>query len=192
MASASTETIDEGSDSQQNDNTNSPYSEKSAEGSAVAPSATRSVYLVTYSQANLEKFPSRNEFAKAIIASFTQGSARVLQWCCSVENHSDSGKHYHMALKLNKVQRWLPSKRYVSEQFGISVHYSNIHHDYYSAWQYVTKSDEAYAESDGHPDLSNVHVLKTTNVRGKAVVKRVTKDKKKAKGVGKTRRRQRG
>ena len=174
MASASTETIDEGSDSQQNDNTNSPYSETSAKGSAVAPSATRSVYLVTYSLANLEKFPARNEFAKAIIASFTQGSARVLQWCCSVENHRDSGKHYHMALKLNKVQRWLPSKRYVSEQFGISVHYSNIHHDYYSAWRYVTKSDEAYAESDGKK-----------NVRGKAVVKRVTKDKKKAKGVGK-------
>ena len=193
MASASTETIDEGSDSQQNDSTNSPYRETSAEGSAIAPSATRSVYLVTYSQANLEKFPSRNEFAKAIIASFTQGLARVLQWCCSFENHSDSGKHYHMALKLNKVQRWLPSKRYVSEQFGISVHYSNIHHDYYSAWRYVTKSDEAYAESDGHPDLSNVHVPKTTNasigkknVRGKAAVKRVTKDKKKAKGVGKT------
>ena len=60
MASTSTETIDEGSDSQQNDNTNSSYSETSAEGSAIVPLATRSVYLVRYSQANLEKFPSRN------------------------------------------------------------------------------------------------------------------------------------
>ena len=48
-----------------------------------------------------------------------------------------------------------------------------------------------HIQSDGHPDLSNVHVPKTTNasiekknVTGKAVVKRVTKDKK-AKGVGK-------
>ena len=176
MASASTETIDEGSDSQQNDNTNSPYSETSA----VAPLATRSVYLVTYSQAHLEKFPSRNEFAKAIIASFTEGLAR---------------KHYHMALKLNKVQRWLPSKRYLSEQFGISVHYSNIHHDYYSAWQYsmLQRVMKHMQRVDGHPDLSNVHVPKTTNasigkknVRGKAVVKRVTKGKRGRKGEKET------
>ena len=92
MASALTETIDQGCDSQQNANTNMSGNETISEDSGVAPLATRSVYLVTYSQANLEKFPSRNDFAKAIIASFTQGSAQVLQWCCSVENHSDGEK----------------------------------------------------------------------------------------------------
>ena len=122
-----------------------------SEDSGVAPSATRSVYLVTYSQAKLEKFPHRNDFAMAVIVSFTQGSARVLQWWCSVENHSDGGKHYHVALKLNKVQRWHTSKKYLLQQFGVSVHYSNIHHNHYSAWRYVRKSDDAYAESDGHP-----------------------------------------
>ena len=72
-----------------------------------------------------------------------------------------------------------------------SLHYSNIHHNYYSAWRYVTKSDDAYAESDGHPDLSNMNVPKTTkasigkkNLRGKAVVKSPSTDKK-ARGVRK-------
>ncbi|CAB3986991.1 Hypothetical predicted protein [Paramuricea clavata] len=99
-----------------------------------------------------------------------------------------------MALKLNKIQRWLPSKRYLLEQFGVSVHYSNIHHDYYSAWRYVTKSDEAYEESNGHPDLVNTDVPKTSkasigkrNLRGKAVIKTQTKTKKKPKRVGKAR-----
>lgn len=112
MASASNVTVDEGN-LKENEATDSSDGEAIPKDTGVPPSATRSVYLVTYSQANLEKFPLRNDFAKAIIASFTQGSARVLQWCCSLENHSDGGKHYHMALKLNKIQRWLPSKRYL-------------------------------------------------------------------------------
>ncbi len=98
----------------------------------------------------------------------------------------------HMVLKLNKIQRWLPSKRYLLQQLGVSVHYSNIHHDYYSTWCYVTKSDKEYEESDGHSGLANVDRPKTTkgsigkkNVRGKADVKTLTKEKK-AKGVGKT------
>ena len=41
------------------------------------------------------------------------------------------------------------------ERFGISVHFSSLHHNYFSAWQYVTKSDPNYLQSDNHPDLSN-------------------------------------
>ncbi len=68
-----------------------------------------------------------------------------------------------MALKLNKVQRWLGSKRYLSETYDITVHYSNAHHNYFSAWQYVTKSDTNYEESEGHPDLRNGYRPRTYN-----------------------------
>ena len=68
-----------------------------------------------------------------------------------------------MALKLNKVQRWLGSKRYLSETYDITVHYSNVHHNYFSAWQYVTKSDTDYEESEGHPDLRNGYGPRTNN-----------------------------
>ena len=54
-------------------------------------------------------------------------------------------------------------------------------------------SDKEYEESDGHPDLANVDHSKTTkasigkkNVRGKADVKTLSKEKKKAKRAGKT------
>ena len=68
-------------------------------------SATRSVYLITYSQADLQKFTCRADFAKAVVQNFSQGNCNVMHWCCSLEEHSSGGKHYHMSLKLNKVQR---------------------------------------------------------------------------------------
>lgn len=129
----------------------------------INPSATRSVYLVTYSQADMDKMPNRTDFAKAVVESITQGSCKVIQWCCSLEDHTSGGMHYHMALKLNKVQRWLGSKRYLSETYDITLHYSNVHHNYFSDWQYVTKSGTDYEESEGHPDLRNGYRPRTNN-----------------------------
>ena len=46
---------------------------------------------------------------------------------------------------------------------GVSVHYSSVHHNYYSAWKYVTKSDKDYAQSDEHPRLQDAVKPKTSN-----------------------------
>ncbi len=127
----------------------------SHEETCIGKSSVRSVYLVMYSQADLQKFPSRNEFASAVVTSFESGSAKVKHWCCSRESHVDGGQHYHLALKLQRSQRWLHSKRYLEQNFGIAVNYSSIHYNYYSAWQYVTKEDTQYEESTGHPRLNN-------------------------------------
>jgi len=117
---------------------------------------TRYVYLITYSQADLEKFPRRLDFANAVQLSFSvASSASVQQWCCSLEEHERGGYHYHMAIKLEKKQRWMPVKRFLGNHFHISVHFSSVHHNYYSAWKYVTKSDEVYEESPDHPDLTS-------------------------------------
>ena len=70
----------------------------------------RKVYLVTYSQANTSKFPTKAAFAQAVNKSFHKRSAKILQWCCSREYHKKSGVHYHMCLKLSKNQRWLSAK----------------------------------------------------------------------------------
>ena len=35
------------------------------------------------------------------------------------------------------------------------MHFSSAHHNYFSAWEYVTKSDPDYLQSPGHPDLTN-------------------------------------
>ena len=131
-------------------------------GSSLRSSAVRSVYLVTYSRADLSKFPNRRDFAEAVVTSFEKGSAKVKHWCCSRENHADGAKH-HMVLKLHKSQRWLQSKRFLEENFAIEVNYSSNHHNYYSAWRFVTKDDSSCEESESHPDLNSYKEPKTTN-----------------------------
>ena len=41
--------------------------------------AVRQVYLVTYSQADVEQFPTRRSFAEAVVGSFTQSNGRILE-----------------------------------------------------------------------------------------------------------------
>ena len=59
------------------------------------------VYLITYSQGNLNKFGSRDEFPEALVLAFSNGN-NVMQWCCCLEGHEDGGKH-HMAIELEKT-----------------------------------------------------------------------------------------
>ena len=123
--------------------------------------AVRRVYLVTYSQANLEHFPKRRSFAQAVVGSFSKANGKVLQWVCYRESHENGGHHYHLAFKLDRCQRWLSSKNYMRELHGITVHFSNLHYNYYSAWRYVTKEDEHVLQSEDHPDLWNSKAPKT-------------------------------
>ena len=64
-----------------------------------------------------------------------QGKGRVVQWCCCREKHKNGGEHYHLALKLDRNERWLSAKEFLLKEFGISVHFSNKHHNYFSAHQ---------------------------------------------------------
>lgn len=138
----------------ESDNSESEQPQECVQTESLNVNAVRSVYLVTYSQADLEKFPTRSEFASAVVNSFSTGTAIVLQWCCSREPHQNSGVHYHMCLKLDRNQRWIASKRLLQDEYGISVHFSNVHYNYYSAWSYVTKEDIEYIQSDNHPRLT--------------------------------------
>ncbi len=114
---------------------------------------TRQVYLLMHSQADLTTFPSRQDFAEALVLVFSKDN--VIQWCCCLEDHENGGMHYHVAIKLERKQRWLKIKRLLLDHFHVSVHFSSAHHNYFSAWEYVTKSDPDYLQSPGHPDLTN-------------------------------------
>ena len=47
----------------------------------------------------------------------------------------------------------LPAKNYLKDQHDISVHFSNLHYNYYSAWKYVIKEDKQVLQSENLPDL---------------------------------------
>ena len=96
--------------------------------------SVRKVYLITYSQADVERFPTCNSFVQVVLYAFHDSPANITQWCCCMEEHSkSSGFHFHMAIKLDKNQRWLGIKRFLLERCGISVHFSVIHRNYFSA-----------------------------------------------------------
>ena len=135
------------------DESSSESSENSIVDESLQRNELRSVYLVTYSQANIEKFASRHDFAHAVVQAFSRGSAKVVHWCCCREQHQTSGQHYHVAVKLDRNQRWFSAKQFLLQEHGISVHFSSKHHNYYSAWRYVTKSDINFEESPNHPNL---------------------------------------
>ena len=122
----------------------------------------RSVYLITYSQANLGIFPTREAFASAVENAFKSVQAKVSNWVCCLERHNTSGVHCHMAVKLDKNQRWLAVKDKIKNDFGVTLNFSRNHSNYYSARKYVTKQDQIYVESLGDPDLHTASTPQTT------------------------------
>ena len=79
---------------------------------------------------------------------------------CSKEDHNDQGHHYPMAIKLDRQKRWLSVRKYLDQKFGVKVHFSDKHSNY--CWQYITKHDNNYIVSEGHPDLVNSALPRTT------------------------------
>ena len=116
----------------------------------------RSVYLLTYSQADIQLVPTREEFSHLVIRSIeTATPAKMIHWVCSKETHADGGKHYHMAVKLDRQQRWLAIRDHLHIVEGIPVNFTDDHSNYYDAWRYVTKEDLEPLSSTDHPDLTN-------------------------------------
>ena len=122
----------------------------------------RRSYLITYSKANLEKFPTRESLAKAVVAAFTSKRGKVApqHWACCLESHSDGSYHYHVSLKLNGPKRWLEAKRALESQHNIVVNFCD-HDGYYTAYKYVKKHDTMVYHSTEHPNLDEVASPKT-------------------------------
>ena len=109
---------------------------------------------------------NRESFLQLVLDSFDNAEpltrCEIVQWVCSQERHGDGGIHYHMAVKLNARRRWLKIRNYLDERHGVKVNFSARHSNYYSAWQYTTKEDESYLQSDNHPDLTNTPAPNTS------------------------------
>ena len=124
------------------------------------------VYLITYSQADVVKFPSKESFSNAVLQAWQNFGVRVVQWvtCTEAHHNTDNGEHeqnmnlyhYHMAIKLEKRVRWFQVRKYLEENFGIKVNFSDNHTTYYSAYRYVTKEDNDALHSPSHPHLTHV------------------------------------
>ena len=79
----------------------------------------RRQYLVTYSKADLIKFPTRKSFCDALISCFNATGKVVAEyWACCLEEHENtSGYHYHASVRLSGPKRWNPVKKRLHEKF---------------------------------------------------------------------------
>ena len=134
-------------------------------------------YLITYSQADLLKFPSRKQFGKCIKSNFNKGSGKVKvqHWACSHETHQNGGNHCHVALKLTGPKRWKSLKESIILSEGIVVNFSDQHDNYHSAYRYICKKDTSVHHSKHHPNLENISSPRTKKS------KKTYKDSRKAK-----------
>ena len=124
---------------------------------------SRSVYMLTYSQANMELVPNSVAFKDLVLDAFKQnGKASIVRWVCSTEKHQDGGSHYHMVVKLDRQKRWLSVRNYLDTKHSVKVNFSDKHANYYDAWKYVAKADPDYIQSIGHPDFENATIPRTS------------------------------
>ena len=125
-----------------------------AEGEqSLSPLVGKRQYLITYSQANHEIFPTRESFGEAVEQEFNAGNGvvKVDYWAVCKEPHQNGGFHYHCSVKLTGAKKWVGVKTRLSSKYGVQVHFSDKHDFYLSSYRYVCKSDNEVAHSFGHP-----------------------------------------
>ena len=96
---------------------------------------------ITYSKANITKFPTRKTFADAVVNSFTLSGRKPLSSIGPVVLRTTSGQHYHMFYKLPGPTKWNLVKNHLTSNHQIVVNFSESHETYYAAYQYVCKKD---------------------------------------------------
>ena len=96
----------------------------------ISPNESRRTYLVTYSRADMIRFPDCDWFAKCVLEAFEHGNsaARVVQWAACFENQSDKEhKHYHMAINLSGTQRWFGVFKYLKDKHNPIANFRSKH-----------------------------------------------------------------
>ena len=130
----------------------------------------RSVYLITYSKADVLKVPDRKKFGEMIQNEFDPNSLGiVIQWVSAAEMHRLEGVHFHCAIKLKSPRRWKKVRENLCSKYGINVDFLGFHDTYYDAHQYVIKQDSHYVYSPGHVSLDNRVPKTAAAIRSKRV-----------------------
>jgi len=64
-------------------------------------------------------------------------AVKVSHWACCREEHADGNPHYHCAIKLTGVKKWVAVKQRIQKDYGISINFSDSHDYYLSAYRYA-------------------------------------------------------
>lgn len=113
-----------------------------------SPLVGKRQYLIIYTQANIEKFPTTVSLGEVTDEEFNAESSKIKvdYWKVCKEPHENGSFHYHCSVKLTGAKKWINVKNQNSySKYGIQVHFSNRHDYYLSRYQYVNKTDNELA-----------------------------------------------
>lgn len=127
----------------------------------------RRVFLITYSQADLAIFPTKERFAQEVVTAF--GEQKIVEWVCCMEDHADGGVHFHMAISFHRSERFAPVKKAFLKKFNVSLHFKLRTLGYVAAYRYVCKDKpvEEVLHSEGHSAMSNIRTPQTSKAMAK-------------------------
>ena len=137
----------------------------------ISPDESRRTYSVTYSRADMIRFPDCDSFAKCVLEAFEHGknTARVVQWTACLENNSNKEhKHYHMAITLSGTRLWYGVSKYLKDKHNIIVNFSSKHCGYIAAYRYVCKDKTT---QDVLHSPNRVNLVKLGSPRTKNAIK---------------------
>ena len=80
-----------------------------------------------------------------------------------------------MCVKFSNNKHWYGAKLHLLASHNISVHFSDSHQNYISAYRYVTKEDTEVFHSPGHPDLDSARSPQTSKANKALMEKRRSK-----------------
>ena len=115
------------------------------------PNKLREVYLITYSQADVLKVSSRQQFGEMIEGLWPDTTEC---WASGCEMHKTDGVHFHCAIKLKTCSRWVSRRRKLKELYDIDVDFLGFHTNYFDAMSYVSKFDKHVTFSKNHIDMA--------------------------------------
>ena len=125
------------------------------------------LHFATYSQANLDIFPTRESFGNMLQREFERGDSKsyVKYWACCKEKHADGGHHYHCVLLMSDPKKWASIPDTIQQIYGVRVNFSDGHQeydsDYNKAYKYITKEDTEVFHSENHPNLDDAQSPRT-------------------------------
>lgn len=90
----------------------------------------KSVYLITYSQADRKIVPKKETFVNIIKVAFNKSSKIAFTSYCCQEKHKDGQQHYDMAIKLKNQRRWLSAGNFIDKTNDVKVNFSEKHSNY--------------------------------------------------------------
>ena len=134
-------------------------------------SESRRIYFLTYSQADLGRYPTCLSFSEMIVGAYesVKSSRKIKQWACSQEQHQNGGSDYHMSIAFDGTCCWKPIIDYIYNKKNISINFSTKTLDYVAAYRYVSKENppEEVLHSPEHTNLKNIVIPKITKAMHK-------------------------